>query len=172
MVPLEAEVLRAIRHLMTNLPQNLQGLWLRADQLHGCLQRGGFPSLPMSDVMCSLKNNHFDFACDRYGKKSTRHFLCGNDATNRYKCVKDQVDDEICIPEMTENFYVEERNFFLEEVNILQGKGYCRLSPAIEGTENCDTTTPKPPPLATTTEHEKENRMPAGLKIVDVDVDN
>jgi hypothetical protein len=47
------------------------------------------------------EKNQFDLVRHRCGHKSLRHFLCGNGATN--KCVKDQVDNGICGPEMTWN---------------------------------------------------------------------
>jgi hypothetical protein len=166
----------AVQHLLRHLPNNLHGLWLEVNQLHDILKRGGFPLLPKSVVVKCMRGNREDIPQrDRFGH--TRYYQYGQHTTrtNFPKCFKEQRDSGTYIPDFIDGFFLQEGgNFFPNEVQLLKSKGYCQETT----TSNVQDETPEivaaeKSNLPESNESEnKENKKPAGLKIVDIDVDD
>jgi hypothetical protein len=150
----------AVQDLLLLLPENLKGLWLNVSELHGILKQGGFSLLPKSVVVNCLKGNRQD--SPQRNKHGSKPYYQYGDTTNKPKCFKKQRDAGISIPKFVDGFYTQEgSNFFSNHVKLLKSKEYCGASvqdsPLVHN----------PPELS---ENDTENKKPAGLKIVDMDV--
>jgi hypothetical protein len=175
---------RAVHHLLQHLPGNLLGLWLEVDQLHNILLRGGFPLLPKIVVVKYLRGNRD--AIPQRNTFSHKTYYQYGDTTNKPKCFKEQRDSGISIPEFVDGFYTQDGgNFFPDQVDFLKRKGYCQETVSTASdlvtasgasvlvTTVTATATANSNPTESSSENDKENmRPPAGLKIVDMDVND
>jgi hypothetical protein len=160
----------AIRHLLQHLPDNFHGLWLDVNQLHNILKHGGFPLLPKSVVVKSLRGNRDTAFPQRNIINNRTYYQYGDTTTtNKPKCFKKQRDSGILIPEFVVGFYLQEGGiFFHDQVESLKRKGYCQEMTDGRASVQEETT----PEQTATQSSEKVNKKPAGLKIVDIDVDD
>jgi hypothetical protein len=126
------------------------------------LKHGGFSLLPKSVVVNCLKGNQQD--SPQHNKHGSKTYYQYGSTTKKPKCFKEQRNAGISIPEFVDGFPMQEGgNFFPNHVQLLKSKGSC-------GASVQDSTLVHNPPESS--ESDTENKKPAGLKIVDMDVDD